>query len=244
MINSSKTLQWIRTITCTAAILLLTTAAYGKNPNKLATELRSGSSGSTVDVIVQFTSAPSQKHHDKIARRGGKLKTDLSGVIKAAHYQVPADQLDSLTDDPEILFVSPDRPVSGMLDFANPTVNANIARSNGWTGTGIGIAVIDSGITTTLPDISGRVVYSQSFIPGVTSTTDQFGHGTHVAGILAGNAAASTGSAYTRSFFGMATKANLINLRVLDAKRYRNATVRSLTPLTRRFPLNRSTTSV
>ena len=111
MINSSKTLQWIRTITCAAATLLLTTAAYGKNPNKLAAELRSGSSGSTVDVIVQFTSAPSQKHHDKIARRGGKLKTDLSGVIKAAHYQVPADQLDGLTDDPEILFVSPDRPV-------------------------------------------------------------------------------------------------------------------------------------
>ena len=51
----------------------------------------------------------------------------------------------------------------------------------------------------------------------MTSTNDQFGHGTHVAGILAGNATASTGTSYYRTFRGMAPNAKLINLRVLDA---------------------------
>src|SRR5207245_6005593 len=47
-------------------------------------------------------------------------------------------------------------------------------------------------------------------------TNDQYGHGTHVAGIIAGNAAGSTGPSYTHTFRGIAPNANLINLRVLD----------------------------
>jgi serine protease AprX len=59
---------------------------------------------------------------------------------------------------------------------------------------------------------SSRVVYSESFVPGDSSTNDAYGHGTHVAGILAGNGHDSAGR-----FFGIAPNANIINLRVLDA---------------------------
>src|SRR5205807_2141127 len=52
--------------------------------------------------------------------------------------------------------------------------------------------------------------------PGVTSTADQYGHGTHVTGIVAGNGGSAAGKAYFRTFLGMAPNANLINLRVLD----------------------------
>src|SRR5262249_14851958 len=62
-----------------------------------------------------------------------------------------------------------------------------------------------------------RIVYSQSFVPKVTSTADQYGHGTHVAGIIAGNGAASTGNGAFKTFLGIAPNANIINLRVLDA---------------------------
>src|SRR5262249_27174248 len=88
----------------------------------------------------------------------------------------------------------------------------------GYDGTGIGVAVIDSGIFD-IPDLDNaskksRIVYSQDFVgkPAI----DQYGHGTHVAGIVGGNGVNSTGSEYTYTFRGIAPNVNLINLRVLD----------------------------
>src|SRR5262249_36350131 len=53
-------------------------------------------------------------------------------------------------------------------------------------------------------------------VPGNASGLDQFGHGTHVAGLIAGNGASSTGLKYSRTFKGIAPQANIVNLRVLD----------------------------
>ena len=114
--------------------------------NKLGPDLSLDNRDSDVDVIVQFTSRPTERHHDKIRRRGGQLKQDLSGALNGAHYTMPAHNLLELSQDPEVAYISPDRPVHAMLDYANPTVNANIARQYGWDGTGIGIALIDSGL--------------------------------------------------------------------------------------------------
>ena len=65
---------------------------------------------------------------------------------------------------------------------------------------------------------TSRVAYNQSFIKGVPSTLDQYGHGTHVAGIAEETQIASTGTGYLKSFRGVAANAKIINLRVLDAK--------------------------
>ena len=149
------------------------------------------------------------------------MKLSLDG-INGALYSMPAGAAVELSDDPDVLYVSPDRPVQGALDDAEPTTNANIAFQSGWDGKGIGIALIDSGVTAR-PDLQylnsnkSRIVYSQSFLGPDTSATDQYGHGTHVAGILAGNGKQSTGSLYTKTFRGIAPNAKLINLRVLDS---------------------------
>jgi serine protease AprX len=91
-------------------------------------------------------------------------------------------------------------------------------------GQGIGVAVIDSGVNVG-PDLTGngtgtsfiRVVYAQSFVPGDKSVTDFYGHGTHIAGIIAGDASNSTGPAYSHAIKGIAPGANIISLKVLDA---------------------------
>src|SRR5437588_7239672 len=57
---------------------------------------------------------------------------------------------------------------------------------------------------------------SQNFVPGATDASDQYGHGTHVAGIIASEGWFSTGSNFTHTFKGIAPNANVINLRVLD----------------------------
>jgi len=191
--------------------------------------IKSGHAGATVDVIIQFNETPTDAHHQKVHNKGGVLKTKLD-VIKGAHYSVPVESLQNLADDPDVAYISPNRPLSGTststLDYAAETVNAPAAwKQWGLDGTGIGVAVIDSGVTAVgdlywwIPSnqtYGSRVVYSQSFVPGSTDTSDQYGHGTHVAGIIAGAGWFSTGFNFTHTFKGVAPNANIINLRVLD----------------------------
>ena len=61
-----------------------------------------------------------------------------------------------------------------------------------------------------------RVLANISFVPTDVHTDDFCGHGSHIAGIIAGNGAMSTGAYYTQTFYGIARNANLVNVRVLD----------------------------
>jgi len=145
------------------------------------------------------------------------LKQNLSG-INAVAANVAVGDLDTLLSNKWVTYVSPDRPNKSAWDDAPQPVNDQIARMNwGVDGAGIGIAVIDSGVyqhddLQTADMTQSRVIYSESFVPGDASTNDKYGHGTHVAGIVAGNGHDSAGR-----FYGIAPKANIINLRVLDA---------------------------
>jgi serine protease AprX len=174
-----------------------------------------------VDVIVQFKVMPRAAHYQRMSDRGAVLTTKLHS-IKAAAFRIPVSALAQLEKDPDVLYVTPDRPVhmSGYESFA-AAVEADIAAQQyGFDGTGIGVAVIDSGIAdhSDFRNASGtRVVHSESFVVGNTSAVDAYGHGTHVSGIIGGNGAASgAGSGYAKQIVGMAPNVNLINLRVLD----------------------------
>ena len=79
-------------------------------------------------------------------------------------------------------------------------------------GSGIGIAIVDSGIYSAHKSLGSRVVYSHDFTGG-NRMDDPFGHGTHVAAAAAGN-----GSLYNGAYTGIAPNADLINLRVLDSR--------------------------
>jgi serine protease AprX len=119
-----------------------------------------------------------------------------------------------------LTYISLDRQVSMSLDYLTKAVNADIAWSYGYDGSNVGIAVIDSGIYSH-PDLNqegstqSRVVYSESFVVNDPSVSDAYGHGTHVAGIAAGNVQNAAG--YKGEYRGIAPNANIINLRVLDA---------------------------
>src|SRR5258708_17916360 len=217
-----KTTTWGARLALLALITMLLAGlclADG-NKHKLSNDLevlKGGKSGATVDVIIQFNQTPTAGHHQKVQNKGGVLKTKLD-FIKGAHYSVPVEALDALADDPDVAYISPDRPVRGLLDNTVATVNGDYALSLGLNGAGVGIAVIDSGVSD-IPDLhnsSGYVVtYAQSFVPTDSSSVDKFGHGTHVSGIIASSGANSIGSKYSRHFVGLAPGVHLINLRVL-----------------------------
>jgi subtilisin family serine protease len=78
-------------------------------------------------------------------------------------------------------------------DESDAQIGAPAAWSGGYDGTGVKVAILDTGIDTTHPDLVGKVVASQDFVPDDAGITDHFGHGTHVASIIAGSGAASGG---------------------------------------------------
>lgn len=187
---------------------------------KIARDLDRSNSDSTVDVIVQFRHTPTDAHHAKVLNRGGQLRSTLD-LVKGGAYSVPASALKNLSEDPEVTYISADHAVHGTLDYAMPAVGANLAHAAGWDGSGIAVAVLDSGVSNH-PDLTvakgpkSRIVYNRSFVgPG---HDDHYGHGTHVAGIIGGNGKSSTGFAYTHTFDGIAPNVNIVNLRVLDDK--------------------------
>ena len=96
-------------------------------------------------------------------------------------------------------------------DAAIETVKAPAAwGAKGLSGKGVTVAVIDSGVADH-PDLAGRIV-ARVDLTGDGSNGDPGGHGTHVAGLIAGDGAASNGK-----WTGVAPQANIASVRVIDA---------------------------
>jgi len=119
----------------------------------------------------------------------------------------PKDFLDLLKEALSHLvsFVEPVPKLKLLLKDTIPLVGADSLWSEGYTGKGVKVAVLDSGIWEDHPELKGRVIASKSFVKG-EDANDLDGHGTHVAGIIAGN-----GNEYR----GVAPDVSIINAKVV-----------------------------
>jgi serine protease AprX len=227
--------SWLFHLLAVAVVLALVPAAAqasnGHRNGKLSADLSNFpiNPDGTVSVIIQFNQTPKAQHFADLAAHGGRMRFLLDHINGAA-YRIPVKALAWLQNHPDVAYVTPDRPnrVAWSGNSGNgpdddiPAVMDDVASQQfGLDGTGVGVAIIDSGVFNhdDLQKASGagsRVVYSESFIPGDSSTIDAYGHGTHVAGILAGNSHDSQ-NGYSAKYIGIAPNANIINLRVLDS---------------------------
>jgi len=207
--------------------------------------------GRSVEAIVRLApGATADQGAARVRALHGRVTGDLH-IIHGLAARVPARELARLRRAPEIAGVDADAPVkpqgkataaaswgtsNTLLATAYPSsVNAiqnwtdpltGLAR---YTGAGVGVAVIDTGIAGTMPDFKNpngvsRVVASVVTNPSATTANDTYGHGTHVAGILAGNGNGRDvrDKAYGK-YLGVAPDANLISIKAGDEQG--NATV-------------------
>ena len=154
-----------------------------------------------------------------IRRRVGKLD-----IINGEVLELPNYVIQKLESRPEIFRVHHDRPIELLNYRTSVTVGAQSARQSlGYKGRGVGVAVIDSGISawhddltkgdvnTSYPYGNQRVAKFVDFVNGASQPYDDNGHGTHVSGIIAGNGYDSNGEKA-----GIAPEASLVSLKVLD----------------------------
>ena len=142
--------------------------------------------------------------------------------LGARVVELPARLVERLSEQKGVRFLSPDRETTGFGHVSRTTGTDDVRETsgtnvNGLDGTGIGIAILDSGIDTSHTAFldqghTPRVVYSKDFT-GERRTDDPYGHGTHVASIAAGN-----GRISHAAYVGVAPNANIINLRVLNSQ--------------------------
>lgn len=153
-----------------------------------------------------------------IQQLGGTVTSPL-GIINGCAATVPNASLSTLAASDAVEHLALDRLIVGAMERTGPTVGATLVRQQlGLDGAGVGVAVIDSGVTPAHDDLADPATSSQridrfvDLVNHETAPYDDYGHGTHVAGIIAGNGADSSGA---RS--GIAPAATLTVLKVLDS---------------------------
>jgi serine protease AprX len=140
-------------------------------------------------------------------------------LVNGLVADVPNAALRALAGNPLIAHISLDRPVAGSMERTGAAVGATAVRQElGYDGAGIGVAIIDSGSGASSDDLAdapggvSRVDRFVDFVNGQTVAYDDYGHGTHVAGIIAGNGFDSGGARA-----GIAPAARVIALKAIDA---------------------------
>jgi serine protease AprX len=221
---------WPRTTTLLflAAFILPAIAAHAQPPQRLVSKLDGPLSASvrarlsdTKQVIIRTTSDGMPGLTKALgANRHPVLR--VHSRINALTARVPVAALEGLSRLPFVESISTDAVV--MADQTSSNVQTS---SQNWTlrgtlglpvqspvGYGVGVAVIDSGLAAS-PEFGDRIDAFYDFTDNGGNATlpkDDYGHGTHVAGLIAGN-----GNLSGQRYRGVAPKARLIVLKVLDA---------------------------
>lgn len=141
-------------------------------------------------------------------------------LINAIVIEIDENNLDSLKELKCLKTVFQNTHITMQMDTARNTVNANIVQENGYTGKGIGIAILDTGISPNNDFLypQNRILAFKDFINNKAKPYDDNGHGTHVAGIAGGSGINSNGK-----YRGIAPDCNFIGVKVLNNEGKGNA---------------------
>jgi serine protease AprX len=198
---------------------------------RMAVKLGGVLSGPRVPVINGFAALMNKRTATELARRRGvravsrnartdspRSKASSSGYARCS----PADSTTRITNLGR--GSSLDADPLGALPLLRQPLHEAADVEDIWgrtTGRGVGVAVLDTGISGDHPDFwtggQSRVIASAVTNPCAKNANDQVGHGTHIAGLIAGNSLNHPGLQSTAGrYMGVAPRANLISVKVSD----------------------------
>ena len=204
-----------------SAVTFPAAAAAQSNNIDSALAARAKHGGWSRVIVTLKTSGDAGAEIKKLGGRFGRRLSLINGMV----IELPNGQIKKLAAHPAVARLDFDRPTNAHMSLVANTVGARYVRqAYGYDGAGIGVAVIDSGVAGWHDDLtySGsnpavrvkgnqRVAAFVDFVTGASASYDDFGHGTHVAGIIAGNGFDSQGARA-----GIAPASHLVSLKVLD----------------------------
>ncbi|MEK7353104.1 MAG: S8 family serine peptidase, partial [Chloroflexota bacterium] len=161
-----------------------------------------------LDVLVSFYQPPGSGEIQLIQNLGGTVKT-VYHIVPAVAASVPENKLNSLRRDPRVASVEEDTTVQTLgqiIPWGVDRIDAELVHPTN-KGTGVKIAILDSGIDLDHPDLA--VAGNVTFVSGTTNGDDDNGHGTLVAGIIGARDNAD-------GVIGVAPEASLYAVKVLD----------------------------
>ncbi|MFJ2674181.1 MULTISPECIES: S8 family serine peptidase [unclassified Streptomyces] len=206
-------------VAAAAGITAFTSPTAGAAPAQAVVygaDAKDAVAGSYIVLLDQKTARKTDKK-DLAKEYGGQLKRDYSTAVNGfSAGGLTAREAQSLAADPAVDKVVQNRtftvsatqtnPPSWGLDRIDQTATAGDSAYTYPDGAGEGVTayVLDTGVRISHQDFEGRASYGYDAIDGDNSADDGYGHGTHVAGTIAGAA------------HGVAKKAKIVSVRVLD----------------------------
>lgn len=150
---------------------------------------KSGSPDGLVKVLIGFKEKPGPAQQAMVKGVGGKIKYTYH-IVDAIAASIPEKAIVALQNNPNVAHVELDIKVYALdteLDdsWGVKRIGAGIVHVDGNKGTGIKVAIIDSGIDYNHPDLDDNYIVGYDFVNNDDDPMDDAGHGTHVAGTVA-----------------------------------------------------------
>lgn len=155
-------------------------------------------------VIILYNDDVTEQNVDDLKKKGSKIK-NKHRIIPAISAFVEEDEIANIKLDASVKDVVEDELVFSLLSVSVPQIKADQVHSLGGTGSGVKVCIIDTGVDDTHPGLN-PLVAEHDFVDDDNDATDEHGHGTWVAGMVA---------SIDPNLIGVAPGASLMAARVL-----------------------------
>lgn len=171
-----------------------------------------------VKALIAFRGGSETEQSSIIRGQGGKVKKHYS-IVDATAVEIPMSAVATLRENSKVIAVEPNSPVKASAEITSwglTRMNGPIVHAGGNMGSGVRVAVLDTGVDYTHTDLDGNWAGGYDFINADNDPMDDStsGHGTHCAGIIAAERGNDAG------VIGVAPQAQLYGVKILDASGY------------------------